>query len=146
MSASQPLLRGAGFRAGLDGVTDARLDVVILFVCRYVAAEILCRFRLPQPAYVVVLSLDRHDGGLADRAAIHRFTMVQQLAVRQVVILEYPLDGLEIEFGRQVHDGKILVVELAMLFNGIAIALDQIVEQFLMRGDMPVEIHGHETR
>ena len=58
---------------------------------------------------------------------------------------EHRLDGLQIELGRQVHDGEILVVELAVLLGRIAVAVDEMAEQAAMRLDVAIEVHGHEA-
>ena len=58
---------------------------------------------------------------------------------------EHGVDGLQIELGGQVHHREILVVELAMLLRGIAVALDQMDEQIAMRVEVAVEIHADEA-
>ena len=70
---------------------------------------------------------------------------MDHLALRQLVLEEHGLDGLEVILGGQVHHRKKLVVELAMLVGRIAVALDQIMEQVAMRRDVAVEIHAHEA-
>ena len=67
------------------------------------------------------------------------------IALGQSMAHEHGLDGLQIEFGGQVHDREIFVVEFAMLLGGIAITLDQVQKQFTMRLDVAIEIHAHEA-
>jgi hypothetical protein len=67
---------------------------------------------------------------------------MHHLALRQRVLDEHRLDRLQVELGGQVHDGEIFVVELAMLFGGIAVALHQMIEEVLVRVDVAVEIHA----
>ena len=55
------------------------------------------------------------------------------------------VDGLEIEFGGQVHHREIFVIEIAMLFRRIAVAFDEMVEHVEMGVDVAVEIHRHEA-
>ena len=70
---------------------------------------------------------------------------MHHLALGQVVPHEHRVDGLQVEFGGQVHHREILVVEIAMLLRRIAVALDEMAEQFLMRRDVAVEVHRHEA-
>ena len=58
---------------------------------------------------------------------------------------EHGVDGLQIIFGGQVHNGEILVIELAMLMRGIPVALDQMDEQIAVRVHVAVEIHADEA-
>ena len=67
------------------------------------------------------------------------------LALGQPVLQEHGLDGLQIVLGRQIHHGEKLVIELPVLVGGIAVALDQIVEEIAVGGHMPVQIHAHEA-
>ena len=62
--------------------------------------------------------------------------------LRQRVAHEHGVDGLQIELGGQVHHRQILVVELAVLLGGIAVALHQMIEQVAMRLDVALEVHG----
>ena len=54
------------------------------------------------------------------------------------------VDGLQVEFRRQIHHRQILVIEFAMLLGAVAVALHQMAEQILVRVHVPVEVHGHE--
>ncbi len=64
---------------------------------------------------------------------------------RQRVTDEHGVDGLQIELSAQIHDGEILVIELAMLLRGVAVALDQVLEQLAMRLQVAVQVHAHEA-
>ena len=68
-----------------------------------------------------------------------------KVPLRQVVVDEHLLHRLQIELGGQIHDRHILVIEFAVLLGLIAVAVDQMPEEFAVRVDMPVEIHGHEA-
>ena len=39
---------------------------------------------------------------------------------------EHRLDRLQVELGGQIHDRQIFVVELAVLFGGVAVAVDEV--------------------
>ena len=67
------------------------------------------------------------------------------LALRQRVAHEHRVDGLQVKLGGEVHHGEILVVELAVLLRGIAVALDQMLEQLAVRLDVTIEVHAHEA-
>ena len=69
---------------------------------------------------------------------------MNELLVRQRVILEHGLDRLEIKLCRQIHDCQILFIEILVLFNAVAVALNQIVEQIDVRIHVALKVHGHE--
>ena len=46
---------------------------------------------------------DRHERRLADRRAIDEFATVHQFPVGKQMILEHRLDGLQVEFRRQIQ-------------------------------------------
>src|SRR5689334_8016242 len=70
---------------------------------------------------------------------------MHHLSLWQRVTDKDRIDRLEIELGSEIHDGQVLVVELAMLLRRIAVAFDQMQEQILMRLDMAIEVHAHEA-
>src|SRR5215475_13237587 len=70
---------------------------------------------------------------------------MNHFAFRQSMPDEYGLDGLQVIFGSQVHYGKIFIIEVAMLVDEIAIALDQIAKQILVGVHVAVEIHCDEA-
>ena len=109
-----------------------------------VRAELVRRLGLADAGDVVVLALDREERGVADGGRVDPFAPVHHRAPRQGVLDEHGLDGLQVELRRQVHHGEILVVEVAVLLGGVAIILDQMLEEFVMGRDMPVEVHRHE--
>ena len=60
---------------------------------------------------------------------------VGHLPLGQGMAHEHGLDGLEVELGGEVHHGEVFVVKLAMLLRRIAVSLDQMLEQPMMRLD-----------
>lgn len=78
---------------------------------------------------------------IEDGARIGLFVAMRHLAPGQGVTKENRVDGLEKEFRRQIHDGEIFVIEPAMFFRRIAIAVDKVIEHVQMGGDVAVEIH-----
>ncbi|MNQ78891.1 hypothetical protein D3C85_938140 [compost metagenome] len=61
------------------------------------------------------------------------------------MLLEDDVDGLEIEFLGQVQHRQILVIELLVLVDPVAIAADQVLEIAAMGVDMLVLVHRHEA-
>jgi hypothetical protein len=55
---------------------------------------------------------------------------------------EHGVDGLQVILGGQIHHREIFVIEIAMLFGRIAVALDEMVEHLQMRVDVAIEIHA----
>ena len=110
-----------------------------------IAAQILGCLGLADAGNIVALAFDGHQRGLGDLRGIDRFAAMAEGAARQIVIDEYLLHRLQIEFRRQVHHRHVFIVEFAVLLGGIAVTLDQMPEQFAVRVDMAVEIHGHES-
>ena len=78
-------------------------------------------------------------------AGIDHAVAMRHLALGQRVADEHGVDGLQIEFGGQIHDREIFVVELAVLVGAVAVALDQMHEQIAVRLDMAVEVHADEA-
>ncbi len=74
-----------------------------------------------------------------------RLAAMDQLALRQRVLDEDLIDGLQIELGGQVHDREIFVVEIAVLLGRLAVVLHQMHEEFLVGDHVPVEVHRHEA-
>ena len=70
---------------------------------------------------------------------------MHHLALRQGVLHEHGLDGLEVELGREVHHGEIFVVEVAVLLGVVAVALDEVLEHLAMRLEVAVDVHRHEA-
>ena len=119
-------------------VPDARLHVVHPFGLGQTMAEIMGGGRLPDARDIVLFTLDGHQRHALNRARVHAPAPVHQLALRQRMLDEHGLDGLQIERRVQIHDGQIFVIEFAMLLGRIAIALDQMAEQVLMGVDVPI--------
>ena len=93
------------------------LKVIEFLVGGQVGRQVEGRERLADARNVVPLALDRHDGAAADRHQVDGLVPVHHLALGQFMPHEHLVDGLEIEFGRQVHDGEIFVVEIPVLLG-----------------------------
>ena len=107
--------------------------------------RVVRRLGLAEAADVVALALDRHERGVADRRAVDLLPRCIIVPSRQGVVLEHGLDRLQVELGRQVHDRQVLVVEVLVLLDRVAVALDEIVEQVDVRVHVALEVHGHEA-
>ena len=77
---------------------------------------------LAKPGYIVLLALDGHQRGVADRGEVDQPAAMEHLALRQLVLDEHLIDGLQVIFGGEVHHGEIFVVEFLVLLDRIAIA------------------------
>ena len=102
-------------------------------------------FSLAETGDVVVLSFDRHQRNTLNLRRIDRFAAMFHLALRQGVLHEHQIDGLQIEFCREIHHRQILIVELDVLVDEIAVAFDEIAEQALVRIDMTIQVHAYEA-
>src|SRR3546814_1179658 len=89
--------------------------MVFLHVVRQGGREVEGRAGLADAGDVVELALDAKDGGAGNGVRAHRVPAMDHLALRQGVVLEHRLDGLQVELGRQVHYREVLVVEGAAL-------------------------------
>ena len=81
-----------------------------------------------------------------DLRGIDRLAAMGHLALRQRVLDEHDIDGLQIILGGQIHHREIFVIEFAVLVDQVAVALHQIAEQRLVGVHVAVEIHGDEAR
>ena len=84
------------------------------------------RLGLAETGDVVVLAFHRHQRHALDLRGIDRLAAMGHLALRQRVLDEHGIDGLQIILGGQVHHREILVIEFAVLVDEIAVALHQI--------------------
>src|SRR6516165_12609830 len=103
------------------------------------------RFRLPEAANLVPLTLDRHQRDMADRGEVQPPAAMLHLTLGQAVVDEDRVDRLQKELGRDVHHGEIFIIKIAVFFGGLVITMDQIEEEIPMRGKVPIEIHAHEA-
>ena len=68
----------------------------------------------------------------------------RQLAERQGVLLENQADGLEVEVGREVGDGHVLVVERPRDLGLLALVGDEVAVVVAERVGMALLVHAHE--
>ena len=61
------------------------------------------------------------------------------------MLYEHRVDGLQVELGCEIHDRKIFIVEIAMLFRRVTVSFDKVGEQIHMGVDMAIDIHRHEA-
>jgi len=96
-------------------VAHGRTFEVGFAVPRNAGTQLQRRAALTRPGDVVLLALDRHECWTANGAEVDSPSARGHQAARQKMPDEHPVDGLEVEFGREIHDGQVLVIELAML-------------------------------
>ena len=58
---------------------------------------------------------------------------------------KHGIDGLQKEFGGQIHDRPVFIVKFAMFGRRISIAGDKMIEEIEMRVDMTIDIHRQEA-
>src|SRR5690606_33024549 len=104
-------------------VADALLDIVESIISRHGGTQVVGRFGLTKPRDVVAFALNGEQGCAPDLAAIHALSPVRQRALRQPVVLEDGLDGMQIELSGEIHYGQILFVELPVLADRVAVTL-----------------------
>jgi hypothetical protein len=69
-------------------MADFELKVVGLFCRRDAGAQLLCRDRLPDPANIVALALDRHQRGPLDRCRHDPLAVQAQAPLRQILVVK----------------------------------------------------------
>ncbi|EWS64123.1 hypothetical protein Y695_02639 [Hydrogenophaga sp. T4] len=113
-------------------------------------AQVVGGGRLARAGDVVELAFDREQAGGLDvlwanalDLALHGFHVPG--AVDQLEVLEHRLDGFQVVVGVHVEHRVVLVVELAVVFGALVVALDQVFEIVVVAGGMAVGVHGHET-
>ena len=124
---------------------DPRLKMVLLLPSRQVRRKIERCNRLATSGDVVLLPLDGHESTAVDRLQVHRSAPVPHQPSGQQMVDEHCLQRLEVIFGRQVHDGQILIIELAVLFRRVTVAFDEVIEHLPMGRDMAIRVHRHES-
>ena len=97
---------------------------------RQAGAEVVRRHGLADGADVVALALDRHQRGAADRRACRAGGRDRSSSfLARGVVLEHRLDRLEVELGREVEHGEVLVVERLDRVGLVGLAVGQVPEQ-----------------
>src|SRR5215471_15410240 len=127
-------------------MADARTGEMKLALRRNPGAKIECGAALSRTGDVVLLAFHRHQRRPADGGEVDRPAARSQQPARQKVLDEHRINRLHVKLGGQVHHRQVLVVELAVLVGGVAVAAHQMVEHFLLRLHVSVEVHGHEPR
>ncbi len=122
----------------------AGLQVVRLEVGPDVGAQVLRRHGLADGADVVALALHREQRGAADGLGPHGAAGHGERAARQVVGLEHAVHRLQVELGRQVVDGQVLVVEGQDGLGLLGFAIDQVLVQVAELRLVALQVHAHE--
>src|SRR3546814_1413569 len=110
-----------------------RRGVVLLAALGNTRAQIVGRLRLALAGDVVEFAFYGQQGNIADGRWIYFLTVDLPGAARQPVFLEYYLDGIQIELGRHVQHGVVLIVEASVRFGIVVIALEQIHIEIVVR-------------
>ena len=84
---------------------------------RQVDAKPMRGLGLSDTGNIVELALDREQRNTPDLRRIDRAIAMHHLAFGQRVAHEHRVDGLQIEFGGEIHDGEIFVIKLFVLLR-----------------------------
>src|SRR5437588_10510428 len=120
-------------------MTDTGLDVVTLHVGPETAAQFLGSQGLADGANIIALAFDSKQRSAPDRARLDRTAAPFELAARQGVLLKHGVYGLQVKFGRQIHDGAILVIERPDRGRLLVVAVRQMTAQVEPGFDMAIE-------
>src|SRR4029450_11925285 len=110
-------------------VADLKLKVVDPFCRSDAGAELVRGDRLAGPADIVALALDRHQRGALDGRRFDRLSSHPETSARQIMAMKHPLDGVQVEIRRQIHDRAVFLVEGASGSGTIAGAGGPILEK-----------------
>ncbi|MNE28078.1 hypothetical protein D3C80_1215070 [compost metagenome] len=126
-------------------MAHARLDVEQAAVIGKIGRQAMRGLGLTHTGNVVLLALDRGQADVGDGRQVHALTLVLQQAARQQMLLEDNVDGLKIELLGQVQHRQVFVVELLVLLDPVAVAVDQALEIAAVGVDVLVLVHRHEA-
>ena len=62
-------------------------------------------------------------------------------AFRQSMFDKHGIDGLQKEFGGQIHDRSVFIIKFAVFGRRISVAGDKMIEEVEMSVDMTIDIH-----
>ncbi len=108
-------------------------------------AQVVRRLGLPRAGNIVELAFDGEQRRAVDVLRAHRLAFHRPGAVDQSEVLEHQLDGVEVVIGVHVEHGVVLVVKTAMRLGIIVVAADQVEKVVVVRGEVAVGVHRHET-
>ena len=94
---------------------------------------------------VVEFAFDGKQRGGLDCRRIDLLAHDDHLSLRQMMLLKYGFNGIEIVFRRKVHHGVVFVIKFAMGLGAFAVAFDQMMVIILVGIDVPIGIHGDKT-
>ena len=94
---------------------------------------------------VVQFAFDAHQRGLPDRGGLHQLAIDLPHAARQQEFLEHGTDGVQVILGRHVQHGVVLVVEPAVRFGILKVALHQVAVEVPVRHEVAAGIHRDEA-
>ena len=125
-------------------MADTGLDVVLLAERLDALAQIVRRQGLAKGTDIVAFAFHGQQRGALDRPGIDDAAAIFEDAARQMIFLEHLLHRLQIEFGRQVGDREILVIEFAVGVGLVVFALHDMPEQVEMGAHVTRQVHRHE--
>jgi len=88
---------------------------------------------LADRAYIVLFAFYGEQRGTPDGARLHFSVLIGKPAQWQSVFLKNEPDGLQIELGRQIENGEILVVKRFSLSRLCGVTIRKVFVQLVMR-------------
>src|SRR6185437_8322728 len=125
-------------------VSDAGLHVVDTAIGANAGTELLRGERLADRADVILFAFDRHQPHAPDRSRVYGTAAEGELAEWQQMVLEHVADGLDVEFGRKIHDSEIFIIERLDDCSLLVLAFHQVIVQVYVLLDVALEIHRDE--
>src|SRR5262245_14575611 len=96
---------------------------------REVRAQIMCSVGLADSQDIVPLAFHRHECSSPDRRWVDPAVAMDHQGLGQGMAKKDCIDGLQVVLGGEIHDGKKLVIELALFVGSVAVASDQTAEK-----------------
>ena len=127
-------------------MSDTLLQMIFLHSVRKFRRDIQRRFGLANPRNVVQFALNAKERCIGNIFGHDRMPTVHHFPFGQCMVLKNNLNRLKIELCRQVHHCAVFLVKRALPVGGVVIALDEMLEQLVIRRQVAVEIHGNEIR
>ena len=109
-------------------------------------AEVLRGKGLADPRNVVVFTFHSEQSHAPYGSKVHRHGAMLHFAFRQGMFDKHGIDGLQKEFGGQIHDRPLFIIKFAVSGRRISIASDKMIEEVEMRVDVTIDIHRQKAR
>src|SRR5262245_66194904 len=107
---------------------------------REVRAQIMSSVGLADSRDIVPLAFHRHECYPPDRRWVDPAVAMDHQGLGQGMAKKDGIDGLQVVLGGEIHDGKKLVIELALFLRRADVTSDHTAKKSAMSGDMTVKV------